>query len=129
MFIFITLDNNHREIWERSGRATFSSHYESATIATEINEKIIHNPYAIGMYRSKRDLPQDHSPSLLRIRKAFFIPSRRNRDIFVYFDFLQKLPSEVNRILNGMHIGPTPLIQEIYNDAEILSIAGISLPA
>ena len=129
MFIFITLDNNHREIWERSGRATFSSFHESSTIVEKINERTASNPYAIGIYRAFQSRFQKFPPSLLRIKKAVFIPSSPNRDIFIYFDLIKKLPPEFDGILYKNCPKSTPLIQEIYSDAEILSMAGISLSA
>ena len=129
MFIFIALDNNHREIWERSGRATFSSFHESSSIVEKINEKTAFNPYALGIYRALQSRFQKFSPSLLRIKKAVFIPSCRNRDIFIHFDFIKKLPPEFDGILYKNCPKSTPLIQEIYHDAEILSMLGISLPA
>ena len=42
MIIFITLDNNYNKIWERSGKATFSSHYEKPEIVNIIKDEV-HN--------------------------------------------------------------------------------------
>ena len=128
MFIFITLGNNYNRIWEKSGTAPFRSFYESSNIVEKINEKTVCNPYAIGIYRIFHSCCQELSPSLLRIKNAVFIPSCHNRDIFIHFEFIKKLPSGFDGILYESCPKSTPLIQEIRDDKNILSQLGITLP-
>ena len=130
MFILTTLDTNYPEIWEKSGTATFSSHYEG-NIIPRMQERLGKGTvYAVGMYRSCRAMPQEHAPSLLQITKARHIHSSQpyGHDIAVDFLFIGKMPATANRLLNSFRQNGSPLIVEV-DDIAFLRRLLQSLPA
>lgn len=67
MIVMITLDSNYQKMWEKSDTATFDSYYEGTYKIRNIQKDIPKTLYAIGVYRSRKSLPQEFSPSLLQI--------------------------------------------------------------
>ncbi|WP_144268515.1 hypothetical protein [Desulfovibrio sp. An276] len=124
MIIFITLDNNYNKIWERSGKATFSSHYEKPEIVNIIKDEV-HNKkiYAIGLYRAKKSSGQLLPPSLLCITKVTIlsIDNIYAHDIIIDFNFIKKMPVSLNNDLEKVLIEPTPLIRYIP-DSQVVKI-------
>ena len=115
MFILTTLDTNYPEIWEKSGTATFSSHYEGDIIPSM--QESLHNGtvYAIGMYRSCRAMPQEYAPSLLKINDVRHIRPAQpyGHDIAIDFLFIGKLPASSNKLLNSFRQGSRTLIMAV----------------
>ena len=115
MFILTTLDENYPEIWEKSGTATFSSHYEG-NILPLLQERLNKGAvYAAGIYRPCRAMPQEYAPSLLQITKARHIsPAQTYRhDIAIDFMFIGKIPLAVNSIVNSFRQNSRSLVVEI----------------
>lgn len=124
MIVFTTLDYNYNKIWERSGKATFNSHYENLEIVNKIENEVNNNKiYAIGLYRSKKTSSQLLPPSLLCITKVTILNFNNiyKHDIIIYFDFVKKLSSALDNILKEIFIKPTPLIRQI-SDRQVIKI-------
>ncbi len=125
MIIMITLDSNYQKIWEKSGTATFDSYYEGTDKIQIIQKDIPKTLYAIGVYRSRKSLPQEFSPSLLQITRVNVLSENTKRhDIEIDFDFLKKLPMSVNSTLHKMIPESTPLIRYI-NDSHFFKLQKI----
>lgn len=121
MYIFTTLGNAHKNVWEQIGDnspALFNSKYEIKSIK-RINEEINLNKrvLAIGLYdpyygrnRSQQYEPAQHDhSSLLLIKKVEHFPNQKY-DIRILFKLLLKLPPDETRNIHTLKPNSTPLI-------------------
>lgn len=116
MIILTTLNNYYPNIWERNGRATFSSRYEKID-ENLLGKMLSENSYAVGYYRALKSSRQNLPPSLLMITQIKTVDTRdtKKHDIAIDFQFIKKLPYTVDRQLNDIFLNPTPLINYLDN--------------
>lgn len=112
MFILTTLDEFFPAIWERDGIATYDSHFERQGIVASMKDTLCDMPYAFGIYRGNKIMPQLYPPSLLKISSVSQMErhGRYTQDISIKFSFVKKLSAETNNMLSSMRNSVSPLI-------------------
>lgn len=112
MFILTTLDEFFPAIWEQDGIAKYDSFFERQGIVFRMRATLGDMPYAVGIYRGNKKMPQLYPPSLLKISSVSQLErrGRYKQDIFIKFSFVKKLSLETNKVLNSMKGRVSPFI-------------------
>lgn len=112
MFILTTLDDFFPAIWERDGIAKYDSYFERQGVVARMKATLGDMPYAVGIYRKNKKMPQCYPPSLLKISSISQLErhGRYTQDIFIKFSFVKKLSVETNNLLSSMKNSVSPLI-------------------
>ena len=118
MFILTTVDDFFPAIWERDGIAKYDSDFERQDIIFRMRATLDDMPYAIGIYRGNKKMPQLYPPSLRKISSVAQMERRRKykQDIFIKFAFIKKLSIETNKVLNCMKGSVSPLIFSSHDE-------------